>query len=83
MKGAEEQTDYTLKKIARFLYEKECPACKGKRLNDRSLQCQINGYNINDMCEMEFSMLRDVLSEIKDERAETITAKYLRKEDAK
>lgn len=77
MKGAEEQTDYTLKKIARFLYEKECPACKGKRLNEGALQCQINGYNINDMCEMEFSMLRDVLSEIKDERVETITKQLI------
>lgn len=72
MKGAEEQTDYTLKKIAQFLYEKECPDCKGKRLNDQSLACKINGYNINDMCEMEFSMLREVLAEIKDERASTI-----------
>lgn len=72
MKGVEEQTDYTLKKIAQFLYEKECPDCKGKRLNDQSLACKINGYNINDMCEMEFSMLREVLAEIKDERASTI-----------
>lgn len=72
MKGAEEQTDYTLKKIAQFLYEKECPDCKGKRLNAQTLSCKINGYSINDMCEMEFVELRDVLAEIKDERADTI-----------
>lgn len=72
MKGEEEQTDYTLKKIAQFLYEHECPDCRGKRLSDRTLSCRINGYSIYDMCEMEFSKLREVLSEVKDERAMTI-----------
>ena len=72
MKGAEEQTDYTLKKIAQFLYERECPGCKGKRLNRATLSCKINGFNINDMCEMEFSELREELDKINDERATTI-----------
>lgn len=72
MKGAEEQTDYTLKKIAQFLYERECPDCKGKRLNRATLSCKINGFNINDMCEMEFSELREELDKINDERATTI-----------
>ena len=72
MKGAEEQTDHTLKKIAQFLYECECPDCKGKRLNDKTLSCKINEYSIYDMCEMEFTTLREVLSEIKDDRATTI-----------
>lgn len=77
MKGAEEQTDHTLKRNAQFLYEKECPACKGKRLNEQTLSGKINGYSISDMCEMEFSMLRDVLAEIKDERAATITTQLI------
>lgn len=72
MKGAEEQTNNTLKRIAKFLYECECPDCKGKRLNPTTLSCKINGYNINDMCEMEFSELRAELDNIRDERAETI-----------
>lgn len=72
MKGAEEQTDHTLKKIAQFLYERECPDCKGKRLNEATLSCKINGLNINDMCEMEFSMLREELDKINDERAVSI-----------
>lgn len=72
MKGAEEQTDNTLKRISRFLYECECPDCKGKRLNENALSCRINGYNIYEMCEMEFSTLREELEKVKDERAETI-----------
>ena len=76
-KGVEEQTDYTLKKIAQFLYECECPDCKGQRLNDKTLSCKINGYSIYDMCEMEFTELREVLAEIKDDRATTILSQLI------
>lgn len=72
MKGMEEQTDNTLKKIAKFVYECECPDCMGKRLNPTTLSCKINGYSIYDMCEMEFSRLRQELENIHDERAVTI-----------
>lgn len=77
MKGPEEQTDNTMKKIAQFVYEKECPDCHGKRLNDRVLSCTVNGYTIADMCEMEFTQLRDVLAQINDKRAETIVAQLV------
>lgn len=74
MKGAEEQTDNTLKKISRFLYECECPDCKGKRLNEQALSCKINGLNIDDMCQMEFSELREELGKITDARAASIVS---------
>ncbi len=77
MKGVEEQTDYTLKKIAQYLYECECPDCKGKRLNEKTLSCKVNGYSIDEMCEMEFSTLRDVLSEIKDQRVDSIVKQLI------
>ena len=69
MKDAQEQTDNTLKKISRFLYERECPDCKGKRLNDRILSCKINGLNIYEMSQMEFSALRAELEKVNDDRA--------------
>ncbi len=72
MKGPEEQTDATLKKISRFLYECECPSCKGKRLNPRALSVRVNGKNIADMCEMEFSSLREELRQIQDPKASSI-----------
>lgn len=72
MKGVEEQTDNTLKKIAKFLYECPCPDCNGKRLNDEALSCKIQGYTIHNMCEMEFSRLRMVLDNIRDQRAASI-----------
>ena len=72
MKGPEEQNDYTLKKIGQYMYECECPDCSGKRLNSKTLSCKINGYNIADMCEMEFETLREELSKIDDPRAVSI-----------
>ena len=59
------------------MYECECPDCKGKRLNDKTLSCKINGYSIYDMCEMEFNTLREVINDIKDERATTITSQLI------
>lgn len=74
MKGPEEQTDHTLKKISQYMYECECPDCKGKRLNEQALSCRINGLNIDDMCRMEFSALREELGKITDTRAVSIVA---------
>lgn len=72
MKSAEEQTDATLKKISQFVYECECPDCKGKRLNEAALSSKINGYSIYDMCQMEFTTLRAELEKIQDPRATSI-----------
>lgn len=72
MKGPDEQTDNTMKKISRYTYECECPDCQGKRLNPTTLSVKINGYTIHDMCQMEFSDLRKVLDGIHDPRALSI-----------
>lgn len=60
------------KKLLSLLREKECPVCKGKRLNEKTLNCKVVGYGIDEMCEMEFIKLREVLQTITDPRAATI-----------
>ena len=72
MKGAEEQTDASLRRLNAFMKEETCPDCNGMRLNPKALGCKINGYNIHEMCEMEFSRLREELAKITDPRAATI-----------
>ena len=47
----------------------ECGECHGKRLNKTALGCKINGYSIADLCEMELTQLRDVLSLITEPAA--------------
>ena len=77
MKGPEEQNDRVLQKINTYMEEKVCPDCGGKRLNEQAQSCKINGYSIVDMCEMELSQLKQVLSEITDVRAQSIVASLI------
>lgn len=54
-----------------------CPSCHGKRLNERALSCQIQGYTIHDLCEMEFTQLYHILETIHDNRAQSIIQSLL------
>lgn len=72
MKGPEEQTDSTLRKLNAYMHEETCSCCGGKRLNEAALSSRVLGYNIHEMCEMEFTKLREVLGMITDERAFTM-----------
>lgn len=64
--------DRSILRLNKLLKEQECPHCRGKRLNTAALSCRINGYNIAEMCEMEFTRLSAVLRKITDPRSETI-----------
>lgn len=70
-------SDASLKRLAYLLKTDTCPQCQGKRLNDVALSSKINGYSIADMCEMEFSKLRDVLTQIQDSRAQSIVTSLI------
>lgn len=60
------------KRIEALTIQKECPACHGRRLNEASLSCKINGYTIAELCEMEFTKLKDSLQKIDDPRGKTL-----------
>ena len=62
----------SVKRLMTLVSERECPCCHGKRLNEKTLSCKVAGYNIHEMCEMEFSRLVEVLKTIHDPRAATI-----------
>ncbi|MCF2664876.1 hypothetical protein JQM66_09955 [Oscillibacter valericigenes] len=72
MKGSEEQSDHTLRKLNQFMEEKVCPDCGGRRLNPKTLSCKVAGYSIDELCAMEFTELVEVLKTIDDPRARTI-----------
>ncbi len=58
------RSEKTQEKIAQYLTEGPCPACKGARLNKTVLSCKINGYNIADLSEMEVGELIGVVKGI-------------------
>ena len=55
------RSERTQEKIAQYLTEGPCPACKGARLNKTVLGCKINGYNIADLSSMEVGELIGVI----------------------
>lgn len=65
-------TEASVKRLLNLIIQKECPCCHGKRLNEHALSCKINGKNIYEMCELEFTSLREELLKITDKRAVTI-----------
>ena len=58
---------HTKEKSKNLITEIECTGCHGKRLNEAVLNCRINGYSIADMCDMELTLLRKVLTQITDQ----------------
>jgi excinuclease UvrABC ATPase subunit len=60
------RSEKTQEKIAQYLIEGPCPACKGARLNKTVLGCKINGYNIAELSSMEVGELISVIKGIKD-----------------
>lgn len=66
------KSKHTREKAAELISEEMCPDCRGKRLNPAALECKVNGYSIDEMCEMEFTELKQVLLAVNDPRAVTI-----------
>lgn len=62
------------KRIEKIVKQEKCPCCQGKRLNQRALACKIQGYNIADLCDMEFTELYHVLEHFTDARVSTIAS---------
>lgn len=58
------KSKHTREKLQSLVLELECTDCHGKRLNEAALCCKIQGYSIADMCGMELTQLRYVLSKI-------------------
>ena len=71
-RDSSEMKEASMKRLTSLIHEKICPVCHGKRLNQTTLSCRVAGYSIDEMCEMEFVRLREVLLGIEDKRAATI-----------
>ena len=72
IKGGNESSATTQKKIAAFMDEQTCPECQGKRFNQKVLACKINDYSIADFLAMQLDELLEILSEITDEMIQPV-----------
>ena len=71
-RDSSEMGDASMRRLASYIHQSECPLCQGKRLNEDILACKVAGYNINEMCEMEFTQLRGLLQTITDPRGKSV-----------
>jgi excinuclease UvrABC ATPase subunit len=69
----------TQEKIARYLVEGPCPACKGARLNKAVLSCKLDGYNIAELSAMEVGELIGVIKGIRHAGARPMVDDLLRR----
>jgi len=71
-RDSSEMGEASMKRLTNLIHQRECPVCHGKRLNSATLSCKVAGYSIDEMCEMEFTKLRNVLQDITDSRGSSV-----------
>ena len=71
-RDSSEMGETSAKRLASYVHPSECPLCHGKRLNAAALSCKVAGYSNNELCEMEFTELRNVLETITDPKGKSI-----------
>lgn len=64
-KYKETSSEYSRREIEKYMVEKNCPICLGKKLKPYSLGVTINNKNINDITEMPIGEVKDFLSDLK------------------
>jgi excinuclease ABC A subunit len=67
-------SERTQQKVAPYLRQQPCLACKGARLSKAALSCKIRGHNIADLSAMEIGELLPAVQAIPDPVAAPIVA---------
>ena len=76
----ESESEFIKRDIERFMKERPCHACKGKRLKPEVLAVTINGYSIIDLTEMSITETLKVFESLKLDDKETKISVQILKE---
>ena len=76
----ETDSDFIRRDIERFMQERPCHACHGKRLKPEVLAVTVNGKSIMDICELSIDDALDLFSCLKLNQTETKIAVQILKE---
>ncbi len=60
----ETESEYTREEIEKFMVEKKCEVCKGKRLKPEVLAVTVSGKSIDQIVEMEISKVKEFFEKI-------------------
>jgi excinuclease UvrABC ATPase subunit len=72
IKGGNESSAATQKKIAAFMNEQTCTDCQGKRFNPQVLACKIDDYSIADLLALQVDELLTIMKQITDESVQPL-----------
>ncbi|HET9410761.1 MAG TPA: excinuclease ABC subunit UvrA [Candidatus Dormibacteraeota bacterium] len=76
----ETQSEYLKQELERYMSDKPCPACKGRRLKPESLAVTVAGKNIADVCTFSISGAIDFFDSLHGTEREEMIAKGILKE---
>ncbi len=76
----ETESDFIRHDIERFMREKPCQACGGKRLKPEVLAITVSGQNIMDICELDIDNAIDFFNHLKLDATSTEIARQILKE---
>jgi excinuclease ABC subunit A len=76
----ETDSDFIRRDIERFMQERPCNACKGKRLKPEVLAVTVHGSSIMDICELSIDDAIDIFTSLKLTDNETKIAHQILKE---
>ena len=76
----ETQSEYLKQELERYMSDKPCPACKGRRLKPESLAVTIADRNIADVCMLSVNAAIDFFTNLGGTEREQIIARGILKE---
>jgi excinuclease ABC subunit A len=76
----ETESEFMRRDIERFMQERPCHACKGKRLRPEVLAITVSGKSIMDVCEYTIDEAVDFFAKLKLDQSESAIAKQILKE---
>ncbi len=76
----ETTSDYTKSEIEKYMVQKPCSTCGGKRLKKQALAVTVGGKNIYELCEMSIDDLYAFVCELKLGTSQTLIAEPVLKE---
>src|SRR6266581_2247593 len=76
----ETQSEFLKQELERYMSDKPCPACKGRRLKPESLAVTIADHNIADVCMLSVNAAIDFFTNLGGTEREQIIARGILKE---
>ena len=76
----ETQSEYLKQELERYMSDKPCPACKGRRLKPESLAVTVADRNIADVCSLSVSAAIDFFDKLGGTEREQLIARGILKE---